>query len=541
MSIAKTAAVHLAKVSTQSRKKTLAILRLLSSNKNDEFDYLRKFAAELIATLGCSEFVSPGLAPFREAEELLSFPTPNYVDPTTRRPLAISIITPMTVLVVAFISCRFYSRTILTKTLGWDDGIMLLAAQQCHGPRIDVATVPDGLSSLGRAPRDPLCLHEGCSSTYLETSEMYLAQSKSDGNGDTTVVYSNHNTDEGCDTVDLHPPASTYWNIFKYIGRTKCLNIKAIYYFHSAQNTLSDFLIFLWPARDLLNVKVSLRQRVTLTCMFSLGVIVCVAGVTRLYYTHVYLHSYDVFWHGAENFIIMCVESGVGIVCGCLPGCKPMMNRLFPRYFASTNNSSDQYPRRWQHNRSKQIDDEELTSPSASVRSTPIPLASPKPIHPGRIMKPAVAQQSVSRQTQQSLVPSSRSQPSLHTRSGSHTTTRTVNAGSMRTPNVHRSPSHLTQSTFTTTITAQPRHSRSQSRQSSKWSSVDLNKPLPMRPAPPVVAARRPNGSGFRRSRNSSKELSAISNASTEMFILQGRENVSGKQSPGRKNEMWMG
>jgi hypothetical protein len=34
----------------------------------------------------------------------------------------------MTVVVIAFISCRFYSRTVLTKTLGWDDGIMLLAA-----------------------------------------------------------------------------------------------------------------------------------------------------------------------------------------------------------------------------------------------------------------------------------------------------------------------------------------------------------------------------------------------------------------------------
>jgi hypothetical protein len=65
---------------------------------------------------------------FPTAAELLSFPAPNYVDPTTRRPLAIGIITPMTVLVVAFISCRFYSRTVLTKTLGWDDGVMLLAA-----------------------------------------------------------------------------------------------------------------------------------------------------------------------------------------------------------------------------------------------------------------------------------------------------------------------------------------------------------------------------------------------------------------------------
>jgi hypothetical protein len=67
-------------------------------------------------------------------------------------------------------------------------------------------------------------------------------------------------------------PASTYWEIFKYIGKAKCLNIKAIYYFHSGQNTFSDFVIFLWPAKDLLNVQISLRQRVTLTSMFSLGV-----------------------------------------------------------------------------------------------------------------------------------------------------------------------------------------------------------------------------------------------------------------------------
>jgi hypothetical protein len=67
-------------------------------------------------------------------------------------------------------------------------------------------------------------------------------------------------------------PASTYWNIFKYFFTAKCLNIKAIYYFHSAQNTLSDFIIFLWPAKDLAKVRISFRQRVTLTSMFCLGI-----------------------------------------------------------------------------------------------------------------------------------------------------------------------------------------------------------------------------------------------------------------------------
>lgn len=237
----------------------------------------------------------------------------------------------------------------------------------------------------------------------------------------------------------------------------------------------------------------------------------------------------------------MSVESSVGIACGCLPGCKPLMNRLFPRYFGTTNNSANQYPRRWQHNHAKQIDDEESTQPTESLRSESIRLTSPKGAQSVASAQRANLHRSASRQTQQSIVPSLSPQSSTLSRSTSITTTRTVNANSMRTPNLHRSPSHHTQTSFTTTITAQPHLSRSTSRHTSRWASMDVNKPLPMRPTPPAVAARRPSTGGFRRSRNASRELSAISNASTEMFILQGRESVSGKQSPERKKDIWMG
>jgi hypothetical protein len=40
----------------------------------------------------------------------------------------------------------------------------------------------------------------------------------------------------------------------------------------------------------------------------------------------------------------MSVESGVGVACGCLPGCKPFMNKLFPRLFGTAIQSSG-YPR----------------------------------------------------------------------------------------------------------------------------------------------------------------------------------------------------
>jgi hypothetical protein len=35
----------------------------------------------------------------------------------------------------------------------------------------------------------------------------------------------------------------------------------------------------------------------------------------------------------------MSVESGVGVACGCLPGCKPLMNRMFPRIFGNSSQS----------------------------------------------------------------------------------------------------------------------------------------------------------------------------------------------------------
>ena len=127
---------------------------------------------------------------------------------------------------------------------------------------------------------------------------------------------------------------------------------------------MSDFLIFLWPIKDIPSVRISRRQRITLISMLSCGIMyvaelilpsfsklvlidvsVCVAGSARIYYTHLYLYSYDVLWWGATVFAVMSVETCIGIVCGCLPGCKPLMSRVFPQFFGTATNGSDRRPR----------------------------------------------------------------------------------------------------------------------------------------------------------------------------------------------------
>lgn len=73
---------------------------------------------------------------------------------------------------------------------------------------------------------------------------------------------------------------------------------------------------------------------------------VCVAGIARIYYTYVYLYSYDVLWWAAAVFVVMSFETCIGIACGCLPGCKPLMSRAFPRVFGTSTNDSKPPSRR---------------------------------------------------------------------------------------------------------------------------------------------------------------------------------------------------
>ena len=95
--------------------------------------------------------------------------------------------------------------------------------------------------------------------------------------------------------------------------------------------------------------------------MFSLGVLICVAGVCRIWWTSIYMESYDTLCtctlldlstlqiisniptgNGSTLYVIIAIETSFGICCGSLPACKPIMSKAFPRVFASTQHTS--YP-----------------------------------------------------------------------------------------------------------------------------------------------------------------------------------------------------
>ncbi|KAK8177987.1 hypothetical protein IWX90DRAFT_39429 [Phyllosticta citrichinensis] len=99
-----------------------------------------------------------------------------------------------------------------------------------------------------------------------------------------------------------------------------------------ALNTLSDLFIFLWPLRFVLGLRLSRDKRVGLMILFALGTMVSIAGVCRLWYFTKFFKTQDIFWTGVYNDVILSIETTLGVICGCLPCCHPILVNICPRF-----------------------------------------------------------------------------------------------------------------------------------------------------------------------------------------------------------------
>ncbi|KAF2732919.1 hypothetical protein EJ04DRAFT_496088 [Polyplosphaeria fusca] len=297
-------------------------------------------------------------------EEMASFPPPNYIDPETRRPFVLAVEIPLTALVITFVSMRFYSRTVLIRALGADDYFMLAAAVVTAGTSIMtcISTLPvyqTGYHIWDLRPeiaKDPVQTAQMamatqllfvCITAFTKVSVLltYLRIFPSQKNKYFCYAMMVFTTAWAITTFLLfllqceQVPVQSYWFMTAYPER-KCVSIGPIYYVTGALNVFSDFLIFLWPAKDLAKIQISLKQRIILILMFTIGILVCVAGCFRIWYTWIFINTYDALWHGCTLYVIIAIETSLGIICGCLPACKPLMSKLVPLIFTSTHSST---------------------------------------------------------------------------------------------------------------------------------------------------------------------------------------------------------
>ncbi|KAH7304486.1 hypothetical protein BKA65DRAFT_521341 [Rhexocercosporidium sp. MPI-PUGE-AT-0058] len=264
----------------------------------------------------------------------------------TRVPLAIGWFVSMMSLMMIFMAARFYARSTVQGGLQVDDWVMAVAVilaisisiLGCVATRFGlgyhvwdirpelivtaakIEMVPDALIPLSMSlAKVSICLgYLRLFPTHANKIFCYVA-----------ITYLLcWGIGVALSLIFSCSPIQSHWD--STITDKSCIDFRAAIFASASLNVLSDFVVFLWPAHILWKVRVSRKRRLGLIFLFAVGFIVCVAGVARIYTFQYFFSSNDHTYRAAILWPITATEVNLSIICGCLPGIKPLLNRLFP-------------------------------------------------------------------------------------------------------------------------------------------------------------------------------------------------------------------
>jgi len=85
--------------------------------------------------------------------------------------------------------------------------------------------------------------------------------------------------------------------------------------FKSYLRLLDHDIVVLLPIPTVLKLKLPRRQQIVVVMLFAAGLVVCVAGCARTYYTYAVSLTYDQTWAGWSVWLTGAIELYVAVVC----------------------------------------------------------------------------------------------------------------------------------------------------------------------------------------------------------------------------------
>ncbi|KIW48242.1 uncharacterized protein PV06_00849 [Exophiala oligosperma] len=125
-------------------------------------------------------------------------------------------------------------------------------------------------------------------------------------------------------------PINFSWN--NKVSGGRCINFLAFWLFNASFNSATDIIVFVLPIPVLRALQLPRQQLCILSCIFVLGLFVCIASIIRL--TAVY--SAIVTQKNDPSIAVWStVEVNVGIICACLPSIRHLLAQASPRILAA--------------------------------------------------------------------------------------------------------------------------------------------------------------------------------------------------------------
>ncbi|KAH8711866.1 hypothetical protein GQ44DRAFT_690083 [Phaeosphaeriaceae sp. PMI808] len=140
-------------------------------------------------------------------------------------------------------------------------------------------------------------------------------------------------------------PVRQAWTQWDKLHSGRCNNIHLQGWVAAAINISLDIAVMVLPLKHLANLQMSLRKKLMVMAMFSVGIFVIVVSTIRLETLIHFASTQNVTWDYVEAGYWSLIEIDVSIICGCMPALRFLILKTWPKvrstFNASKGNSSN--------------------------------------------------------------------------------------------------------------------------------------------------------------------------------------------------------
>ncbi|KAF2091595.1 hypothetical protein K490DRAFT_31609, partial [Saccharata proteae CBS 121410] len=126
-------------------------------------------------------------------------------------------------------------------------------------------------------------------------------------------------------------PISYAWTQWDGFHEGSCNNIHLQSWLSAALNIPLDLLVCVLPLRNLSQMNMSLKKKIGVMLMFSLGIFVTIVSIVRLQSLIQFANSENITWDYVPAAYWSTIEVHVGIICACMPAHRVLILKLWPR------------------------------------------------------------------------------------------------------------------------------------------------------------------------------------------------------------------
>ncbi|RMZ66270.1 oxidase [Pyrenophora seminiperda CCB06] len=126
-------------------------------------------------------------------------------------------------------------------------------------------------------------------------------------------------------------PISLAWTQWDGLHKGTCNNIHLQGWIAAAINIALDVVVMILPMKHLAALNMSLKKKIMVMSMFSVGIFVIFVSTIRLYSLIHFASTQNITWNYVDAGIWSLLEINVSIICGCMPAHRLLIVKLWPK------------------------------------------------------------------------------------------------------------------------------------------------------------------------------------------------------------------